>query len=181
MTAACTCTSVLWVTLLKDPGKAPSLCPAVYSLQRSISDTRWLSTSTSMTDTSVARSCDTFVVLPPLTDSNFRIFGKNSDRPNNEVQEVIFVTKEHTTENKDHVHVSFNLQDDLSNLDELRFSAPTFKFHKSRPRTDASSRNRLGVGERRWVPTSMESAWAMKLFTPKCLINNEKMHWPVSI
>ncbi len=53
----------------------------------------------------LARSCDTFVVLPPLTDSNFHIFGKNSDRPTNEVQEVIFVSKEHTSENKHHVHV----------------------------------------------------------------------------
>ena len=50
-------------------------------------------------------SCDTFVVLPPLTDSNFRIFGKNSDRPANEVQEVIFVSEEHTTDNKDNVQV----------------------------------------------------------------------------
>ncbi|CAF1059523.1 unnamed protein product [Adineta ricciae] len=54
-------------------------------------------------------SCDTFVVLPPLTDSNFRIFGKNSDRPANEVQEVILVSNEHTSENKDFVqctHIS---------------------------------------------------------------------------
>ncbi|XP_041987411.1 secernin-2 [Aricia agestis] len=35
------------------------------------------------------RSCDTFVVLPPLTKNNIVIFGKNSDRPQNEVQEVI--------------------------------------------------------------------------------------------
>ncbi|UJR20858.1 hypothetical protein I4U23_023968 [Adineta vaga] len=48
-------------------------------------------------------SCDTFVVLPPLTDSNFRIFGKNSDRPANEVQEVIFVSDKHTSDNKDFV------------------------------------------------------------------------------
>ncbi|CAF1242508.1 unnamed protein product [Rotaria sordida] len=57
-----------------------------------------------MTNKSIARSCDTFVVLPPLTDSTFHIFGKNSDRPASEVQEIIFVSKEHTTENKDHVH-----------------------------------------------------------------------------
>ncbi|CAF4763058.1 unnamed protein product, partial [Rotaria socialis] len=56
-----------------------------------------------MASTSVARSCDTFVVLPPLTDSKFHIFGKNSDRPASEVQEVIFVSKQHTSENKDHV------------------------------------------------------------------------------
>ena len=43
--------------------------------------------------------------LPPLTDSNFRIFGKNSDRPANEVQEIIFVSNEHTSDNKDFVQV----------------------------------------------------------------------------
>lgn len=58
-----------------------------------------------MANNSFMRSCDTFVVLPPLTDSNFHIFGKNSDRPGNEVQEVIFVSAEHTSSNKDHVHV----------------------------------------------------------------------------
>lgn len=35
------------------------------------------------------RSCDTFVALPPATANGFVIFGKNSDRPGNEVQEVI--------------------------------------------------------------------------------------------
>lgn len=37
------------------------------------------------------RSCDTFVVLPPLTTEKLVIFGKNSDRPQTEVQEVILV------------------------------------------------------------------------------------------
>ncbi|XP_063231754.1 secernin-2 isoform X2 [Bacillus rossius redtenbacheri] len=36
------------------------------------------------------RSCDTFVVLPPLTAHGGVVFGKNSDRPQGEVQEVIF-------------------------------------------------------------------------------------------
>jgi len=58
-----------------------------------------------MNNNSIARSCDTFVVLPPLTDSNFHIFGKNSDRPTKEVQEVILVSNEHTSENKKYVHV----------------------------------------------------------------------------
>ena len=35
-------------------------------------------------------SCDTFVVLPPLTDRSVVIFGKNSDRPKDEVQEVVY-------------------------------------------------------------------------------------------
>ncbi|XP_072903294.1 secernin-3 [Hemitrygon akajei] len=36
------------------------------------------------------RSCDTFVALPPATVDNQIIFGKNSDRPSDEVQEVVF-------------------------------------------------------------------------------------------
>lgn len=35
------------------------------------------------------QSCDTFVVLPPLTHNGV-IFGKNSDRPQGEVQEVVY-------------------------------------------------------------------------------------------
>jgi secernin len=35
-------------------------------------------------------SCDTFVVLPPNTTGGV-VFGKNSDRPSEEVQEVIHV------------------------------------------------------------------------------------------
>lgn len=37
----------------------------------------------------IAKGCDTFVVMPPLT-SNGVIFGKNSDRPAGEVQEIIY-------------------------------------------------------------------------------------------
>lgn len=36
------------------------------------------------------QSCDTFVVLPPLTKHGV-VFGKNSDRPQGEIQEVIYV------------------------------------------------------------------------------------------
>ncbi|XP_076461075.1 secernin-2-like [Babylonia areolata] len=39
----------------------------------------------------MARSCDTFVALPPATADGRVIFGKNSDRPGSEVQEVVFV------------------------------------------------------------------------------------------
>ena len=35
-------------------------------------------------------SCDTFVALPPATIDNRIIFGKNSDRPCDEVQEVVY-------------------------------------------------------------------------------------------
>lgn len=35
------------------------------------------------------RSCDTFVALPPATAGARVVFGKNSDRPADEVQEVV--------------------------------------------------------------------------------------------
>ena len=35
-------------------------------------------------------SCDTFVCLPPLTKDYAVIFGKNSDRPSEEVQEIVY-------------------------------------------------------------------------------------------
>lgn len=35
-------------------------------------------------------SCDTFVALPPATAGNRIIFGKNSDRLCDEVQEVVY-------------------------------------------------------------------------------------------
>lgn len=35
-------------------------------------------------------SCDTFVALPPSTKGQRIIFGKNSDRPCDEVQEVVY-------------------------------------------------------------------------------------------
>ncbi|XP_069695187.1 secernin-2 [Periplaneta americana] len=46
-------------------------------------------------------SCDTFVVLPPLTAHGGVIFGKNSDRPNGEVQELIYQpTQQHAAGDK---------------------------------------------------------------------------------
>ncbi|RWS17376.1 Secernin-2-like protein [Dinothrombium tinctorium] len=43
-------------------------------------------------------SCDSFVVFPPLTADGVIVFGKNSDRPRNEVQEVVFCSRsEHET------------------------------------------------------------------------------------
>ena len=36
-------------------------------------------------------SCDTFVALPPATNRGFIVFGKNSDRPQGEVQEVLHI------------------------------------------------------------------------------------------
>ena len=35
-------------------------------------------------------SCDTFVALPPATASGCVVFGKNSDRPDEEIQEVVY-------------------------------------------------------------------------------------------
>ena len=42
---------------------------------------------------STLKSCDTFVVLPPLTANGLTIFGKNSDRPNGEVQEIVYIQR----------------------------------------------------------------------------------------
>ena len=43
-----------------------------------------------MSKMSRPQSCDTFVVLPPCTKDGAVIFAKNSDRPCDEVQEVIY-------------------------------------------------------------------------------------------
>ncbi len=46
-------------------------------------------------------SCDTFVALPPSTEGQRIVFGKNSDRPCDEVQEVVyFPAKQHELEEK---------------------------------------------------------------------------------
>ena len=37
------------------------------------------------------KSCDTFVVMPSHTKNDVVLFGKNSDRPQHEVQEVVLV------------------------------------------------------------------------------------------
>ncbi|GIY15140.1 hypothetical protein CDAR_562022 [Caerostris darwini] len=42
----------------------------------------------------VPQSCDTFVALPPATGLDCVVFGKNSDRPKGEVQEVVYFPSE---------------------------------------------------------------------------------------
>ena len=42
----------------------------------------------------MAKSCDTFVVLSDLTEHGGIIFGKNSDRPRGEVQELVYTPSE---------------------------------------------------------------------------------------
>ena len=47
------------------------------------------------------KSCDTFVALPPATAGDCVVFGKNSDRPMDEVQEVFNVpAADHTPGSK---------------------------------------------------------------------------------
>ncbi|XP_055512915.1 secernin-2 [Leucoraja erinacea] len=49
----------------------------------------------------VPSSCDCFVALPPATEGKEVIFGKNSDRPREEVQEVVyFPAAEHAKDSK---------------------------------------------------------------------------------
>lgn len=45
----------------------------------------------------IPQSCDTFVVLPPLTQHGV-LFGKNSDRPQGEVQELVYFAATESTE-----------------------------------------------------------------------------------
>lgn len=45
----------------------------------------------------LAKSCDTFVVLPSLTKHGV-VFGKNSDRPKGEVQDVVFIPASNITD-----------------------------------------------------------------------------------
>ena len=40
---------------------------------------------------SAVTSCDTFVALPAVTKRKGLVFGKNSDRPADEVQEVVYI------------------------------------------------------------------------------------------
>ena len=57
------------------------------------------------------QSCDTFVVLPPGTALGCVVFGKNSDRPKGEVQEVVYVPAEdHPAGTKVQVLIKFCLK-----------------------------------------------------------------------
>lgn len=50
-------------------------------------------------------SCDTFVALPPATVENRIIFGKNSDRLYDEVQEVVYFPAAVHDDLKEHLKV----------------------------------------------------------------------------
>lgn len=54
------------------------------------------------------KSCDTFVVLPPLTKHGV-VFGKNSDRPQGEIQEVVYVPPNESTEPTKVRSISLNI------------------------------------------------------------------------
>ena len=55
--------------------------------------------------TKLPQSCDTFVVLPDSTKSGHIIFGKNSDRPQEEVQEIkYFAAQDFSDGDKLQVH-----------------------------------------------------------------------------
>lgn len=129
----------------------------------------------SMSISSSPYSCDTFVVLPPLTDSNFHIFGKNSDRPATEVQEIIFVSNDQTSDHLDVVQVT--IERCLASFIDRSLndsSAPIFEFLKCRKPIDAFFRNLLGVGEPRWELMNMAFALVMKLYSPRFHMELEK-------
>lgn len=52
-------------------------------------------------------SCDTFVALPPSTEGQNIVFGKNSDRPCDEVQEVVYFPSKSYEEEGEKVEVCF--------------------------------------------------------------------------
>ena len=52
------------------------------------------------------KSCDTLVALPPATANGCVVFGKNSDRPGGEVQEVVYhAAAEHEPGSKLQVYI----------------------------------------------------------------------------
>ncbi len=77
-------------------------------------------------------SCDTFVVLPDSTASGCAIFGKNSDRPFGEVQEVVLrPAQKHELGAKVQVRKVTHFLILRFYCRGLHFSAHTSKFLKS--------------------------------------------------
>uniref|UniRef100_A0A1B6CC42 Secernin-2 n=2 Tax=Clastoptera arizonana TaxID=38151 RepID=A0A1B6CC42_9HEMI len=71
--------------------------------------------------------CDTFIVLPPLTAHGGIIFGKNSDRPSDEVQEVIYEPS-NNFENGGKVKCTFIEIDQASSTKAVLLSKPAWMW-----------------------------------------------------
>lgn len=71
------------------------------------------------------KSCDCFVVLPPFTKNNTVIFGKNSDRPQHEVQEVVLI-KGGTRDQK--LKCTYITIDEVSPVNTVILSKPTWMW-----------------------------------------------------
>ncbi|KAF0026421.1 hypothetical protein F2P81_021158 [Scophthalmus maximus] len=70
-------------------------------------------------------SCDTFVALPPSTEGQRIVFGKNSDRPCDEVQEVVyFPSKYHGAEEK--VECTYMEIDQVAHTNAVVLSRPAW-------------------------------------------------------
>ncbi|AWP13141.1 putative secernin-3 [Scophthalmus maximus] len=70
-------------------------------------------------------SCDTFVALPPSTEGQRIVFGKNSDRPCEEVQEVVyFPSKYHGAEEK--VECTYMEIDQVAHTNAVVLSRPAW-------------------------------------------------------
>ncbi|KAL8560920.1 hypothetical protein ACOMHN_035860 [Nucella lapillus] len=74
-----------------------------------------------------ASSCDTFVALPPATANGRVIFGKNSDRPSSEVQEVVFApAADHASDSK--VECTYISIDQVAHTHAVILSKPAWMW-----------------------------------------------------
>lgn len=70
-------------------------------------------------------SCDTFVALPPSTKGRRVVFAKNSDRPSDEVQEVLYFPARDYSEGE---KVEVGVMNVLLLLHNLQFLILTFNL-----------------------------------------------------
>ncbi|GFY40151.1 secernin-2 [Trichonephila inaurata madagascariensis] len=83
------------------------------------------------------QSCDTFVALPPATALNCVVFGKNSDRPKGEVQEVVyFPSEDHPAGSK--VQCTYITIDQADHTHAVILSKPAWMWGAEMGANDAS-------------------------------------------
>ncbi|XP_051762228.1 LOW QUALITY PROTEIN: secernin-3 [Ctenopharyngodon idella] len=72
-------------------------------------------------------SCDTFVALPPSTEGQQRIvFGKNSDRPCDEVQEVVYYPAKHHDDPEEKLQCTYIEIDQVADTYAVVLSRPAW-------------------------------------------------------
>ncbi|KAJ8313516.1 hypothetical protein KUTeg_008077 [Tegillarca granosa] len=75
----------------------------------------------------IPRSCDTFVALPPATADGCIVFGKNSDRPSSEIQEVVYVPAQDHIEGS-HVSCTYMQIDQIARTHAVILSKPSWMW-----------------------------------------------------